>query len=177
MPTNDVNNSIIKVDGVGFGDRSLGELRDITKPKTDIVRLRALNDYFVFEVPAVVPYTQAADANYYTIFYIANQQCFLLEAKLRHGANSTSGVVDVEKLTSGTARGSGVSMIASTFSIASGANATQRRLPSATLANVQLAPGDSVALKATGTLTNAEHVTVTILLGIIMKNMPVSANI
>lgn len=174
MENKNNENSIIKVPEVDFKDQ-LSPV--VGKEEINFPRIRAMDDYLVFEKSISVPYTDAADANFYPLFYTATQQCFLLEVKLRHETNSTSGVIDVEKLVSGTARGSGVSMIASTFSIATGAGTVQRRLPTNTLANAQLAPGDSVALKATGTLTGAQYVTVTILLGVNNQNIPLSANI
>ena len=138
--------------------------------------LRTINDYITYEVSVTVPYIDAEDANFYPIFYHPNVKCFLIEARERHTTASTSGTVTVEKLTSGTARGSGLSMLASTFNLAGVANTTQLRGSTTVFAGTQLNPGDAVALRARGTLTNARNVIVTILLGMNMSSIPMGSS-
>mgnify|MGYP001566350975 CR=1 FL=1 len=174
MPNQD---SIIKVEGIEmFG--STGKVLTPPVSPTGAIQqhqiIRTFEDFVTFEVSAWVPGADAVTASLYPIFYVATVRCFLLEAKLRHDVNSSSGTVDVEKIVNGTAKGSGVSMIESTFSTASGARTTIRKKPTGTLANAQLSPGDAVALKAGGTLTSLSDVAVTCLFGISMRDLPTS---
>lgn|SRR3990167_2594064 len=134
--------------------------------------LRTIDDYITFEKSVTVPYIWAEDSNFYPIFYEPNVKCFLIEARERHGTASTSGTVTVEKLANGVARGAGGSMLASTFDLAFPANTTYLRGPTTILAGTNLNPGDAIALRAGGTLTNQRNVTVTCLLGINMSNIP-----
>ncbi len=140
-------------------------------------RFRDVDDFITFEVSAYVPSTNAATATNYPIFYLATAPCFLIEARIRHEVNGGSGAtVDVEKLGNTIAKGSGGSMLQSKFSIASGSGTVQSTGRTTVLAGSQLVPGDVMALKATGTLTNASDVIVTILLGINAKNIPIGKN-
>ena len=164
------------VEGIEFGNSPQGPL-DFADQAPYQKGLREASDFDTFEVSTVVPYTDAADANYYTIFYVPHVRCFLLEARMRHAANGGSGAaVRIEKLPSGTARGAGQSMTNSAFDITAGANITQRKTATITLAGFQLNPGDAMALRASGTLTNAQHVGVTVLMGINRKDTPISQN-
>ena|SRR3990167_6833749 len=152
-------------------------ISDIDKPSPAEGRdfkIRTINDYITFEKEVVIPEGDATDAGRYPIFYVANVHCFVMGARLRHGVNgSTGATVDVEKLTSGTAKGSGTSVLSSVFDISAGANTPQKRTVVATsLTTINLEPGDALALKAAGTLTGASNVTVGVLLGANMKNIP-----
>lgn len=146
--------------------------------KTDI-QLRLIDDFITYEVSVVVPYSQAEDANYYPIFYVATVNSFLLEAKLRHNTNGGAAAeVNIEKLPSGTARGSGTSMLVSAFDISANAGTTlSKTVTTSSVGAFQLIPGDAMALRPRGTLTAARHVCVTALLGINMKDLPTSANV
>lgn len=171
-------NSIFTADGVEFAGSSSNSDKplEVSTPQ-NLSKIRQFTDFATFEKSVIVPGADAADATLYPIFYVATVQCFLLEAKLRHDVNSTSGVVDVEKIVDGVAKGSGGSMLVSKFDISTGARTTIRKTTTITLAGFQLAPGDAVALRATGTLTNAKDVCVTLLFGILNKNIPTSANV
>ena len=78
----------------------------------------------------------------------------------------------VEKLPNGTAKGSGQSMLASTFDLKFSANQLQLRGPTTVFSGTQLGPGDAVALRTSGTLTDLRNVSVTCLFGLDMKNIP-----
>ena len=151
-------------------------VKDIVQPQAvnlpSEILLRTINDYITFEVSAVISYIDAEDANFYPIFYSPNIKCFLIEARERHGTASTSGTLTVEKLPSGTAKGSGLSMLASTFDLALIANTTQLRGSTTVFVGTQLNPGDAVALRVGGTLTNLRNVVVTCLFGMNMSAIP-----
>ena len=173
MEENNQKNEIVKADGIVF---------DINKTTNNenipLKQLRNFNDFLTFEVSVTIPYTDAADANFYPIFYVANTQCFLLEAKMKHGAaGGASAAVTVEKLISGTAKGAGGSMLISAFDLTAVANTVQSKTGTITLAGIQLAPGDSMALRSSGTLTNAQNVCVTVLLGVMNKDLPTGPNL
>ena len=167
------NNSIIKADGIEFSASSNKE--DLKKLPSN--KFRDLNDFLTFEVSAYVPSTDAATAALYPVFYVATVPCFLIEAKLRHDVSGTSTVVDIERLVNGIAKGSGGSMLVSKFDLSTGARTTITKLASKSLAGFQLNPGDAVALRATGTLTNTTNVCVTVLFGVNLKDIPTGPNV
>jgi hypothetical protein len=142
------------------------------------LKLRTLSDFITFEKEVVVPNADAQNAQLYPIFYVATLPCFVIEVKMRHEVNSSSGTVDVEVLTSGTARGSGTSVLSGVFSTAAGANTTQSRTTSvAGLSATNLNPGDALALKAAGTLTGASNITIGVMMGVNLKDIPTGPNI
>ena len=140
--------------------------------------LRNLNEFITFEVDIVVPYTDAADSNYYPTFYVAEVQSFLIEAKMKHAvAGGASAAVTVARVPSGSAKSAGQSMLLSYFDLTAVANTVQSRVASITLAGIQLQPGDSMALKTSGTLTGAQDVCVTVLLGVLARDLPTGSNV
>ena len=180
------NNDIIKADGIELFGRTEDEpkqeefgLDGGLHPEIDFVRIRNVNDYITFEKSAWVPSTDAATAGLYPIFYIANLPCFLIEARERHGAaGGSSATVTVEKLPNGTAKGSTTgSMLNAAFDLTLVANTIQRQNVTIVLAGGQLAPGDAVALRSSGTLTGAQDVIVTVLFGVELKNIPAGQSV
>jgi hypothetical protein len=99
----------------------------------------------------------------YGIVFTACRPCEVLEVKQVHGTASTSGTVNVERLTSTTAKGSGDNVLATAFSTAGTANTvlTKDRVD---LQNRQLSAGDRLAIVSGGTLTNLLDLQVTIYL-------------
>ena len=162
-------------------DIEMNELPVPSAEKVD-VGIRDSDEFLTFEVSGYVGGANAETSTLYPIFYVANTQCFLLEAKLRHSANGGSGAtIDVEKLASGIAKGAGGSMLKTKFDITANANTTTSSVLSTsgtiTLAGVQLSPGDAIALRATGTLTGARDVCVTCLFGVLARDLPLSKNV
>lgn len=173
----DNSNTIIKASGIDFSGSNIqhpGDLPALT-PES---KIRRFNDFLTFEVSAFVPGANAETSTLYPIFFVANTQCFLLEAKcVFSAAGGASAKVDVEKMTSGVARGSGGSMLKTKFDLTAAANTVISTLASTSIAYAQLAPTDYIALKTSGTLTNARDVCVTLLFGIRCSNIPMSANV
>jgi len=135
--------------------------------------LRTIDDWQTFEVKVSVDDFWAEDSNLYKTFYEPNVRCFLLEARARHTSNGgANSAVTVEKLSNGTAMGSGLSMIAGLFDFTASPNTTQKQGATTVLSAAQVGPGDGVALRPSGTLTNLRDVTVTCVFGIHMKDIP-----
>ena len=164
-----LNETILKVEDVVVpGD----EIRPAESGLRNNFRFRLINDFLTFEKEVFV--REGSNAKNYPVFYTAMQPCFLIEARLRHEVNGGSGAtVDVEKLSNGVLKGSGGTMLSSKFNIATGAGTVQSRGASIVLSGFQLLPGDSIALKATGTLTSASNIVVGVLFGMNAKNMPI----
>jgi hypothetical protein len=111
--------------------------------------------------------TLPATAANFGVFYIATESCTVEEAWESHtvaGSDAGAVTLDIEKLTSAVALDSGVSVLATTFDLKSTANIPVRVGPTATIGNRQLARGDRLALKDTGTLTNCAGLTVTLII-------------
>src|SRR3990167_535548 len=155
-------NSIIKAEGIEFAfnpdkKEEINRLDGLGLEVYDNLRVRLINDFITFEKSVTVPYTDAADSNYYPVFYTPNIRCFLIEARARHAANGGSGAaVTVEKLSNNQAKGTGTSMLSSVFTLIGGQTNIQRRGATTILAGVQLGPGDAIALRPSGTLTGLQ---------------------
>lgn len=103
-----------------------------------------------------------ATAANYGSFWIAPAKCVVDSITYSFSANSSSGTVEMEKVPSGTAQGSGTNLQTATVSTASGANTNQAATLSATAATVELAAGDRLALEDAGTLTSLTDLAVTV---------------
>ena len=110
---------------------------------------------------ALVGAEPATAANYGS-FWIAPAKCVVDSITYSFSANSSSGTVEVEKVPSATAQGSGTNLQSSTVSTASGANTNQSATLSTTAATVELAAGDRLALEDSGTLTSLTDLVVTV---------------
>ena len=108
--------------------------------------------------------TPATAGNYGYVF--TADRCWRLigaiEVHRTAGTNGGAVTLDIEKCASGTAQDSGVTMVATTFSLKSTAATPVAVGPTTTAADARLKPGDSVALKDTGTLTSVADVAVTL---------------
>jgi len=107
--------------------------------------------------------TLPATSTNYPIFFIAMKPCEVMMVSEVHGTASTSGTVQVEKLTGITAKGSGSNVLVTAFSTASTANTVQTKTGDL-LQNRTMNVGDRLALKAAGTLTNSANMCVTLYL-------------
>lgn len=108
--------------------------------------------------------TQAATAGNYNVFFIAPYKCLFMGATEVHSALGTDGsavTLQIEKLTGTTASGSGTVLLSSGFDLKAPINTVQ----TANLAlipniNFNLAIGDRLGLKLTGTPTSVANVVV-----------------
>lgn len=113
----------------------------------------------------VVCYPQYAAATLPLIFWTAPAPCRIIQATERHTTVAgQAGTMQIEKVPSGTAIGSGTVTLASAFDLTSTAATVVTKLPLATSAKV-LAAGDSLAGKvASGAATSLAGATLTIVL-------------
>lgn len=100
--------------------------------------------------------TEPQTAGNFGVFYIAPFACAVsavYEAHQTAGTDGSAVTLNIEKLTSGTAAGSGVNVLGSEINLKATANITQTGVLTNTLANRRLKKGERLALKKTGTLT------------------------
>ena len=141
----------------------------------DIFDIRNIPGITIFPITHTVPDTTAGTRANYGRFLIAPFPCFVMEVRECHtSAASEPALLDIEVLRGATAEGSGVSAIESTFNLTSTAN-TSVKIESninSTLSvfNRYLAAGDSLALKASGDVYGMDNLTITILLGVKLKD-------
>ena len=107
--------------------------------------------------------TNAATAGNYGVFFVASRPYEVMEIRAVWSTASTSGTLQVERLTGTTAEGAGDSVLTSTINIAGTANTVVERKTTA-LQNRSLSTGDRLALVDGGTLTNQANLVVTVLL-------------
>jgi len=120
--------------------------------------------YVHFNLPDV---DAATSTNYYVGHTVMKVPCDILHWAVRWGVASTSGTVSLEKVKSGTAKGSGI-----VFSNAQSTAGTANTPVEGTLLNSKtngiydrrLMIGDALAIKAGGTLTNLKDLQVTVYL-------------
>lgn len=106
--------------------------------------------------------SDAATAARYERFWTAPAKCVVDSVVATWSTASTSGTLQVEKVPSGTAQGSGTNLLSSTIDTSSAANTNNSGTLSTTDATIELASGDSLALVNGGTLTNLTDLQVTV---------------
>lgn len=118
-----------------------------------------------FSVTSHLNSTQAATADNYGVFYIAPYAVEVVSVKERHetaGSDGSAVTLNVQKVPSGTAKGSGTNLLSAGISLKGTADTNATGTLSTTVADLRLAAGDSLALVPTGTLTAVDGVTVTV---------------
>lgn len=86
--------------------------------------------------------------------FIADAAYLVTAVREVHGTASSSGTLNIEKLTGTTAAGSGTAMLTGTISLAGTANTVLSGTLTATTATLTLAAGDRIGGVLAGTLTN-----------------------
>ena len=107
-----------------------------------------------FTVSVLLSGTAPATASQYERFWVAPAKCVVDYFTLTYSVASSSGTVQLEKVPSGTAQGSGTNILTGTVSTSSTANTNNAGTISATAATAELAVGDALALVNGGTLTS-----------------------
>lgn len=116
-------------------------------------------------VTAVLQGAAPATAANYGIFFTAYQACQIVSVRMRFETAGSSSTVDVVKVPSGTAKASGTTVLTAAMKSDGTGGAADTNISgtlSATVTALQLAVGDSLALKNGGTLTSSAGVTVTV---------------
>ena len=113
---------------------------------------------------SVVTYSPFSAAGIPLIFWIAPAACKIVSAVERHiTVAGQAGTMQVEKIPSGTAIGSGIVVLASAFDLTSTANTNVTILGFATLATQSVAKGEALAGKvASGAATSYANGTLSI---------------
>lgn len=114
--------------------------------------------------------TDAATATNYGVFFIAPFACYVSSVTEQHFTAGTAGgtvSLNIEKLTGTQAPNSGVTVLSSDFSLKATANTVQNGALSLTKVNTNLAIGNRLCMKDTGTLTSVSDVCVTLVLTVI----------
>jgi len=115
-----------------------------------------------FTVTTVLAGAAPATAANYGSFWVAPAKCVVDSITYSWSTNSSSGTVEVEKVPSATAQGSGTNLQSATVSTASGANTNSAATLSTTAATLELAAGDRLALEDGGTLTSLTDLVCTV---------------
>lgn len=115
-----------------------------------------------FTVATLLPYTDAASANFYTgTFWTAPAKCVVDSIVMRWNTASSSGTCAVHKVPSGTAPDSGTALCTA-VSTAGTADTNSTATLSTTASTLELAAGDSLQLVDGGTLTSLVDLAVTV---------------
>lgn len=109
----------------------------------------------------------AATPGNFGVIAIVPIKSVLISAKVSYAVASSSGTLQVEKLTSTQAPDGGTNMLVSTISLSGTANTVITGTPSATPVSKTLEAGDRICLKDAGTLTGLSNLTVLIELQIV----------
>jgi hypothetical protein len=91
-------------------------------------------------------------------FWTAPRACRVIKLMCRTLGVASSATIDVKKAPSGTAAGSGTSLLATPFAADATTNTNVTGTLTATAADLSLAAGDSLCCDVTGTLTSATGV-------------------
>lgn len=126
-----------------------------------------------WQAPVVLTFSAGPNAALLTApdtgLFTADADCEIVAAYERHetlGTNGSAVTADVVKAASGTAMGSGTSLLASTFDLKATVNTTQSRTLSAgTLASDRIInAGQAVGINFAGTMTDVTGVSITVIL-------------
>jgi len=101
-------------------------------------------------------------ATNYERFWIAPAKCVVDSVQAAWASAGSSSTLQVEKVPSGTAQGSGTNLLTATISTAGAANTATSGTLSTTDATVELAAGNALALVNGGTLTSLTDLCVTV---------------
>ncbi len=115
-----------------------------------------------FTVNVILDGTSGQTAANYDRFWIAPAKCVVDSVEASWSTASSSGTLNVEKVPSGTAQGSGTDLLSSTIDTSGSANTTTVGTLSTTAATVELADGDALALVNSGTLTSLVNLHATV---------------
>jgi hypothetical protein len=130
-------------------------MREHTHNVIDLTSKITTNSFVIFSLPGTLSQT----AGSYGIIFVATRPCFVKAISYVHTVAGTSPTLQVERLSTTTAPGSGTVLMTSAFSGSSTANTVQR---GALISQTGLRISDRIALKVSGTLTNYQGATVTI---------------
>lgn len=125
------------------------------------LRLKDLPYYGLQSVSVNIPQAQT-DTNY-DAFFTAEYDLEIVSASESHGtASSISGVLNIEKLPDGSGPDTGTDIFTTNFDLTASIYTTQRKTPTAVVANRTLKRGDRLGLRDAGNLTSCRNVTVTV---------------
>jgi len=147
------------------------------EPEPDPIIPREVSDLagnLNFTITHRVVDTDAATATNYGPVFIAPFPCVLIKVQERHavaGSDGSAVTLDVEKIPSGTAKGSGTTMLASTINLKATADTVQNGSLAKLGTAKSLVVGDAVGIKTSGTLTALKDVTVTLTFKVLIKNI------
>lgn len=123
----------------------------------------AIKSILNFPISVSLDGAAAATAANYGIFFIADRACEVTSVRLRYSVASTSGTLNIEKLNGTDALDAGDAILVSTISMSATANTTYTGTLVSSVFKT-LSPGDALALKDAGTLTNLIGLCVTVTL-------------
>ena len=132
-------------------------------PNTQTTRFENIENKDMQSVTVRLKSTDAATAGNYGTFFIATRPYEVMEIHAIWATASTSGTLNVERLTGTTAEGSGDDIIGTAVAMSGTANTVNVKKTS-DITNRQLATGDRLALVDAGTLTNQVNLVVTVVL-------------
>lgn len=103
-------------------------------------------------------------ASSYGTIYIANFGIMIREVRVVWGTASTSGTLNIERLSGTEALDAGDEIFKTDIDMSGTANTVITKKTSTDLQNTKLSPGDRIAFKDGGTLTNQANLCITIYL-------------
>lgn len=158
------NKKLIKIDPIGFIDKEDDKQNFIIPQHFHSIDRVDFRD--IFKKKLYIHHTiygaDAATAGNYGVFWIAPFECVITEVREVHQTASTSGTLQIEKLTGTQALDGGVNVLNATISLSATADTVVSGTLSTVPADIRLTRGDRLAMKDAGTLTNGVNITVII---------------
>lgn len=115
-------------------------------------------------VTEVLAGTAPQTAGNFGTFFIAPFKCVVREVRVSWGVASSSGTLQVEKLTSGQDKDAGTDLLSSTQATSGTADTPVTPTLTTTAASLEMAVGDRLGLVSGGTLTSGTELCVTVAL-------------
>lgn len=139
----------------------------LANPIEDPNARKAINEVVFYPVSGRVQDTDAQTAANYGVFFNSDRAYEVISITHRHktaGSHASAVTLQIEKLTSGTAKGAGTNLLATAFNLKASNNTTQFGVLTNTKTALIIRRGDSLGMVTSGTLTDLAEVCVTVIL-------------
>ena len=157
-----------KTEVMEFSDELFAEKLPTPAPFTSLAldpfARQVLNNNIYLIATDLMQDVEAADAGSYGNFFVSDSSWRIISITEVHRVTAGGGTVQIEKLTSGTAKGSGNNLLVTAFSLTASANVPRFGTLTATKDDLILRRGDRLGSKTATLSGTPEDVCITIIL-------------
>ena len=139
-------------------------IENFARPDLNALEKNTLNQNVLHIVSDIIQDVEPGDAGSYGNFFVADDSWQIISISEAHRVAGAGGTMQIEKLTSGTAKGSGNNLLATAFSLTASANTPRFGTLTTTKADLILRRGDRLGSVSSGLSGVPEDIVVTVIL-------------